>query len=578
MSKQSELPSILEDDPDIKITEEDDKKIKTAYYDEGATFGRDALWHYLKSKHGKTEAPSQRTVMRWLSRQKLHQEFSGTRSGGLTDYFVPVSPFNSLSIDLIDFNFKQARQYRYVLVVVDNFSRKMFAVPITSKRAEISTEGMKKVFENISKAHGEETIKKIAYIQSDDGSEWKSSFDELLKEMGIKRRRTLGGHPEQNAICERANGKVKMLLAKQIKINGGSWVDHLESCTEAYNNMYIRTTKYTPNEAQKLLKEDWNVLIENVKRNHTFDVAVRKDIYEVGDTIRIKLNKSSLGKSSTPSWSDKVFKIGRVIKSSNPVIADKYKIEGMAQDQTYSRNDLQKVTGKVQEIPNKLTKRQKEQIASQLRLNMDSTVEGAFNIDELEEDRRDFDKDYPDDFAAGVEKTEAQMKRLKEQSTEANKGPKVMPPPREKSVRQRKQVKTLDPSLLQSDTQIRAQEKAEEYEVEYLIEEDKQTSGKNKRYLAKWVGYAEPAYANEWNATKDKRGRIKYERNISQQLIDDYNEATLAEPLSPEARSPERQMRSPMPVTPKAKTKALLTTTPPKKRIQNNITIPVRRR
>jgi len=555
MSKQSDLPSILEDDPDIKISKEHYDMLSKAYYDEGATYGRDALWHYLKSKYGKDKAPPQRTVMRFLSRQKLHQEFGGTRSGGLTDYFVPVAPFNSLSMDLIDFNFKKARQFSYVLVVVDNFSRKMFTTPITSKRAEIAAEGMKKIFEQISEAHGEDTIKKIAYIQSDDGSEWKSVFDELLKEKGIKRRRTLGAHPEQNAICERANGKVKMLLAKQIKINGGSWVDHLESCTKAYNNQYIRTTKYTPNEALQLPEEMWTALIENVKSGHTFDVAVRKDIYEVGDTVRIKLNKSSLGKSSTPSWSDKVFTIGRVIKSNNPVIADKYKITGMAQDQTYSRNDLQKVNGMVEEIPKQLTQRQKEQIASQLRLNLDSTVEGAFNIQELEEDKRDFDKDYPNDFAQGAEKMESQLEKLQKQSKEANKGPKVKPLPREKSKRQRKQVETLDPSLLKSDTQLR--KAAQEYEIEYIIDEDPNTSGKNKRYLAKWVGYAEPAYADEWNQVgRDKRGRIKYTRNIPKFMIDAYKEAKLAETLAP--------------TTPNKTTEALSTQTPPPRRILKN--------
>lgn len=575
MSKQSDLPSILEDDPDIKISQEHYDMMSKAYYDEGATYGRDALWHYLKSKYGKDKAPPQRTVMRFLSRQKLHQEFGGTRSGGLSDYFVPVSPFNSMSIDLIDFNFKKSRQFSYVLVVVDNFSRKMFTTPITSKRAEIAAEGMKKIFEKISKAHGEETIKKIAYIQSDDGSEWKSVFDELLKEKGIKRRRTLGAHPEQNAICERANGKVKMLLAKQIKINGGSWADHLNSCTEAYNNQYIRTTKYTPNEALQLPKEEWGTLIENVKSGHTFDVAVRKDIYEVGDTVRLKLNKSTLGKSSTPSWSEKLFKIGRVIKSDNPVIADKYKIEGMAQDQTYSRNDLQKVNGVVEEIPKKLTQRQKEQIASQLRLNLDSTVEGAFNITELEEDKREFDKDYPNEFAAGAEKMENQLEKLKKQSNEANKGPKVKPLPREKSQRQRKQVETLDPSLLKSDTQIRAATqtaapakkaaKEQTYDIEYIIDEDPNTSGKNKRYLAKWVGYAEPAYADEWNKVgRDKRGRLKYERNIPKFMIEAYEEAKEAETLSP--------------TTPVKKTVALSTQTPPERRITQNITTPVRRR
>lgn len=174
--------------------------------------------------------------MKWISKQKLAQQFSQTRSGGTTNYFVPVSPFHSMSVDLIDFNFKPSGSLKYIIVLVDNFSRLMFTAPISGKTADKTTKGMEKIFKEINDTHGQEALDKIKYINSDDGSEFKGSYDELLKTMttpkrpnGIKRFRTLGGNPAQNGLVERQNGKVKMILAKLIKIKGGSWGNHTKT-------------------------------------------------------------------------------------------------------------------------------------------------------------------------------------------------------------------------------------------------------------------------------------------------------------------------------------------------------------
>jgi len=108
----------------VMIKESDRKLLEEAYYKEGMCFGRDGLFHYLKKKHGK-EAPSKRTVLTWLNNQKLQQEFKGRRSGGTTDFFKPEKPFNSISCDLLIFTGQAAQNFKYVLVVIDNFSRKM---------------------------------------------------------------------------------------------------------------------------------------------------------------------------------------------------------------------------------------------------------------------------------------------------------------------------------------------------------------------------------------------------------------------------------------------------------------------
>jgi len=505
---EKDLPSVKDEDPNIPISAEDTKKISDAYYIDLATYGRDALYHYLKTKHGK-DTPSRRTVMRWLSRQKLQQEFAQTRKGGTTNYFIPVSPFHALQVDLIDFNYKETRSgFRYIIVTVDNFSRKVWTKAITSKTASATARGMKNVFSQIEKDHGEEAIKKIKYIMTDDGPEFKGEYDKLLKNMEIPRRRSLGGTPQQQGMVERANGKIKMLMAKYIKINGGSWIDQLENATKGYNNQLIRTTEYTPNEAMGLAPEDYDKLITNVKEKQNQSIIVKKGVYKVGDKVRLKLNKGVLGKSSTANWSDDVYEVGEVIRNNNPVIADKYRIVGRAQDQLYSRNDLQQIH-QVEEIPKKVSRQAQAIADDMLRVDQDSIAEGTFTRSVLEEKEEQLDKDYPDNFAEGAEKTDKQLDRLAEEAREADTGPKVKKP-----TRQRKQVQRLDPSKLKSDSEIRGTtNKKQKYTIEYLV--DVRGKGKDKEYLVKWEDYAEPTWTREY---------IDGKRNIAQKAVKAFND------------------------------------------------------
>ena len=517
--KEKDLPTIIDDDS-ITVSERDAKILSDLYYNQGLTFGRDALYHHLKQLYpDEKDRPSRRTVMKWLSKQKLVQQFSQTRSGGTTNYFTPVSPFHSMSVDLIDFNFKPSGNMKYIIVLVDNFSRKMFTTPITGKTSDKTTKGMEKLFKQIKDSHGQDALDKIKYINSDDGSEFKGSYDDLLKSMitdkrpkGIKRFRTLGGNPAQNGLVERQNGKVKMILAKLIKIKGGSWGNHLKRATDIVNLQYIRTTKYTPDEAVKLSEENQQKLRDNVKANQDEGVVVKKDIFKVGDKVRLKLNKGTLGKSSTPNWSDDVYEVGTVLKSNNPQIADKYKIVGRAQDQRYSRNDLQKIN-EVEEIPRtvKLTKRQLADMEEMLRLDEDSIVEGAFSDEVLKEQKARMSLEFPDQFEKGDEKTTKQLKRLDEESKDSNEGEKVKRP-----TRKRVQTKVFEPVEFDES-------KKRDYEIEKVI--GTRNKGDDIEYLIKWVGFPKNESTWEREYFAKRKNEIKAKRNIPKRFVDEFKKS-----------------------------------------------------
>ena len=179
------------------ISEKYRKMLEAAYYKDGMCFGRDGMYYYLKERH--KDHPSQSITLAWLKKQKIQQEFAQTRKGGMNDYFHPVEPFHSISADLLDYTNKPARNYRYVLVVVDNFSRKMFVRATTAKEADKIAPAMKSILEDIKKEPNNNISNKTPkYVITDDGGEFKGNFLKVMKEYDIEKRRTIGGHPEQN--------------------------------------------------------------------------------------------------------------------------------------------------------------------------------------------------------------------------------------------------------------------------------------------------------------------------------------------------------------------------------------------
>ena len=168
------------------LSDNHEKLLQTYYYDKGYTIGRDNLYKIIV-KENPTNHPTRREVMAWLKEQELHQLYRGAKKSAGISSFRPIKPLNSLSADLIDFTNKKAMNYGYILVIVDNFSRFMWARAITRKQPSKVAPKMEDVLDEIKKKYDE--VPK--YIQTDDGGEFKGEFLTLLKSRDIKNERTL---------------------------------------------------------------------------------------------------------------------------------------------------------------------------------------------------------------------------------------------------------------------------------------------------------------------------------------------------------------------------------------------------
>ena len=326
------------------------KKLHDIYYKQGYNVSRDQLWKLIKE-----QAPQLNTgrdqVEDWLNNQELHQLYKMPRKSKGVNNFTPIKPFRALSTDLIDFTNKQHKQYRYILTVMDNFSRYLWSEALTDKTEEKVGAGLDRIFTRINKDFGNPDF---GYIISDRGGEFKKDAVQVFKKYRLNKVTTIAGAPQSNGLIERSNGVIKRIMKKYIEINGGGWSDVLKKVIKIYNNLPNRSTDMKPIDAVKGGDDVIKKLKESVKETQDDEGRTPPKVYKVGDTVRVKIPKGVLDKYSDKNWSSTLHKIIKVIPAAKNRAA-KYKVSGRQDDELFVRQDLQVINDPdgLEKIPSK---------------------------------------------------------------------------------------------------------------------------------------------------------------------------------------------------------------------------------
>ena len=205
-------------------------------------------------------------------------------------------------LDLIDYGVKNNRVYRYMLVVIDNFSKYGWTFPIKNKY----TITIKEAFEQIITT----SKRKPKLIETDDGKEFaKKIFESYLNSQNIKRysRYTSKGA----VLAERFNRTIRNLLKKPVFENA-NWIDILGSIINNYNNTIHSSTKMTPIKASKITNQ--MKVLNNLKDKR----SVQKPEFKLGDLVRTADIDKIFSKGDTTNWSNKLYMITEVIHETIP--------------------------------------------------------------------------------------------------------------------------------------------------------------------------------------------------------------------------------------------------------------------
>uniref|UniRef100_A0A1Y1MVM7 Integrase catalytic domain-containing protein n=1 Tax=Photinus pyralis TaxID=7054 RepID=A0A1Y1MVM7_PHOPY len=197
---------------------------------------------------------------------------------------------------------KENKGYKYILVVIDCFSKYLWTRGLKTKTGEEVTKAVQAIFKS--------TRRRPKNLQTDAGKEfYNKSFAKLMMQERINHYSTYS--TKKAALAERVIRSIKNPLYRQFSLRGKYvWIDAIESITSEYNNRKHRTTGMKPIEVKADTKLD--------AYNHIKLFNNKKCRFNVGDVVRISKFKSIFAKGYTPNWSSELFKIIKV-QITNPV-------------------------------------------------------------------------------------------------------------------------------------------------------------------------------------------------------------------------------------------------------------------
>lgn len=196
---------------------------------------------------------------------------------------------------------KWNKGYRYLLMVLDVFSKYGWIVPLKDKKGETVAAAFKKIF---SKG------RKPKRLWVDKGKEYyNKSVKELLNSEGIEMYST--ENEEKSMICERWNRTIKTKMWKRFTAqNSTEYLDMLPGLVEEYNNTKHRSIGMTPVKASK--KKNESIVFLKLYGDVTTSLAVPK--FKVGDRVRIsKYKRNVFDKGYTPNWTEEIFVVETVV-------------------------------------------------------------------------------------------------------------------------------------------------------------------------------------------------------------------------------------------------------------------------
>ena len=145
--------------------------------------------------------------------------------------------------DMVDYKISNNKGYRYIFIIIDNFSKFLFAIPLKNKYSQTITNEFSN---NLAKSK-----RKPDKLESDRGYEvYNSIFRNFLKLKNIHHySRFTDKGP---SIAERVIRTVRNLLKKPVILAGNAdWFSELPSVFKQYINTIHHSIKMTPNQASK---------------------------------------------------------------------------------------------------------------------------------------------------------------------------------------------------------------------------------------------------------------------------------------------------------------------------------------
>ena len=285
------------------------------------TGGRDKLYRQL---HEQYVGISRRDVMNFLKQQESWQLRAKVVKNKVSYPIVAKQPNHIWQMDLIVFENTPDQGYKYILTIIDLFSKFLRAYPLKNKEAETIEAQLRKVF----------STSKPRILQSDNGSEFANNLVvNLMKEKGIRQAFSKAYTPQSQGQIERVNQTIKGLLHRNfIQTGTKKWVNVLPLVVENLNQSIHSMTGFKPKDLNdpQLPEETLHLVLSRINKFANKETK-RAPTFNIGDQVRISQyafpeNKKNTFFKPIEKWTRELYEVVKVYQpqSEEPWAQSRY--------------------------------------------------------------------------------------------------------------------------------------------------------------------------------------------------------------------------------------------------------------
>ena len=220
---------------------------------------------------------------------------------------------------------KLNRGIKYLLAVIDVFSKYGYLIPLKDKTGKSVASALKTIFKE----------RKPEKMWVDKGKEfYNKDVKELIELYSTE-------NEEKSSVVERWIRTMKKRMWKYFTDNNTSvYIDILPDLVEDYNNTRHSSMKMTPVEVSKKKNEltVWRNLYPDRLKN--IDINPK---FSIGDKVRISKKKKTFEKGYTTRWTEEIFTITKINRTS-PVTYKIADLNGEEIEGSFYEPELQKTS------------------------------------------------------------------------------------------------------------------------------------------------------------------------------------------------------------------------------------------
>lgn len=290
------------------MSEKVDKTLSKIYYtlsDSTSLSGYKQLCKEVKKRGLKI---SENNIRKWLEAQPTYTLHKQRRLRFPRLKYRPINIDDVWSIDLADMQNISTHNNgnRYILAIIDHFSRYAWCVPIKNK----TSESVIKAFQTLFK----KTKRRPLHILSDRGREFvNKKFMSFLEKHSIKFY-TANDVATKASLCERFIRSCKSLIYRYFTFKKTKkYVDVLEQLVDIYNKRKHRSIGCAPADVNETnILSIWEYMTKNTPVKIFNEKRVK---FKTGTFVRIANPKLAFDKGYKEQWSNEIFLVDKVILS-----------------------------------------------------------------------------------------------------------------------------------------------------------------------------------------------------------------------------------------------------------------------